>query len=44
MEHNYAGFINGSYGTTVLFLLGICALTLTRYQRARKRLKAVETR
>ncbi len=44
MARDYAGFINGSYGTTVLFLLGICIFTFARYQRARKRLKAVETR
>ncbi len=40
----YAGFIDGSYGVTVAFLLGIGWLTFARYRRAAKRLKAVETR
>jgi hypothetical protein len=39
---NFAPFINGSYGVTVIFLIGIGVLTFTRYQRAAKRLKAVE--
>ncbi|WP_297489275.1 heme exporter protein CcmD [Acidocella sp.] len=31
-------FINGSYGITLLFLLGAGWLTLARYRRARRRL------
>jgi heme exporter protein CcmD len=41
---NLAPFIDGSYGITVLFLAGIGALTFTRYRRAVRRLRAVETR
>jgi len=41
---NFAPFIDGSYGVTVLFLLGIGVLTFARYRRAVKRLRAVETR
>jgi heme exporter protein CcmD len=41
---NFAPFIDGSYGVSVVFLLGISWLTLSRYRRARKRLAAVETR
>ncbi len=41
---NFAPFINGSYGVTALFLIGIGGLTWRRFQRAAKRLKAVETR
>jgi heme exporter protein CcmD len=41
---NFAPFIDGSYGVTVLFLIGIAVLTITRYRNAAKRLKAVETR
>jgi len=41
---NFAPFINGSYGVTVIFLLGIGVLTFARYRRAAKRLEAVETR
>jgi heme exporter protein CcmD len=42
--HDYAPFINGSYGVSVIFLFGIGIATYLRYQRALKRLKAVETR
>ncbi len=41
---SFALFINGSYGVTVVFLLGIGVLSFARYRRAAKRLKAVETR
>jgi hypothetical protein len=41
---NFAPFINGSYGVTTLFLVGIGFLTFRRYRLATKRLKAVETR
>jgi hypothetical protein len=41
---NFAPFIDGSYGVTTLFLIGIGVLTFRRYQRAAKRLKAVEIR
>ncbi len=41
---NLAPFIDGSYGATVLFLLGIGTATLGRYRRAARRLAAVETR
>jgi len=41
---NFAPFIDGSYGVTVVFLLGIGVLTYARYRTAVKRLKAVETR
>jgi hypothetical protein len=41
---NLAPFINGSYGVTVAFLIGIGLLTFGRYRRAAKRLRAVETR
>ncbi len=41
---NFAPFINGSYGVTVIFLIGIGALTYRRYKTAAKRLAAVETR
>jgi heme exporter protein CcmD len=41
---NLAPFIDGSYGITVLFLAGIGVLTFTRYRRAVRRLRAVETR
>ncbi len=41
---NLAPFINGSYGITTLFLIGIGILTAARYRRAAKRLRAVETR
>lgn len=41
---NFAPFINGSYGITVVFLIGICALTFTRYRRAVNRLTAIEKR
>jgi hypothetical protein len=40
----YAGFIDGSYGVTLAFLIGIGVLTFSRYVRAAKRLAAVETR
>jgi heme exporter protein CcmD len=39
---NLAPFINGSYGITVVFLLGIGVLTFARYRRAAKRLRAAE--
>jgi Heme exporter protein D (CcmD) len=41
---NLTPFINGSYGITIAFLIGIGLLTFTRYRRAAKRLRAVETR
>jgi len=41
---NLAPFIDGSYGVTVLFLVGIFFTTLARYRRAAKRLAAVEHR
>jgi hypothetical protein len=41
---SFAPFINGSYGVTVIFLIGIGLLTFRRYQRATKRLQAAETR
>ena len=41
---NLAPFIDGSYGVTVAFLIGIGVLTYARYTRAAKRLRAVETR
>jgi hypothetical protein len=41
---NFAPFINGSYGVTVIFLIGVGALTFQRYSLAAKRLKAVENR
>jgi hypothetical protein len=41
---NLAPFIDGSYGITTLFLIGISVLTFTRYRRAVRRLRAVETR
>ncbi|MDE8349989.1 MAG: heme exporter protein CcmD [Acidocella sp.] len=41
---NLTPFIDGSYGTTVLFLVGIFALTYLRYRSATKRLAAVEKR
>ena len=40
---NLAPFINGSYGITVVFLLGIGVLTFLRYRLAAKRLRAVES-
>ena len=40
----FAPFIDGSYGVTLLFLLGIGILTFRRYKTATKRLAAVETR
>ncbi len=39
---NLAPFINGSYGITTAFLIGIGVLTFARYRRATKRLRAVE--
>ncbi len=41
---NLAPFIDGAYGVTVVFLLGIGIQTWTRYRRAEKRLKAVDAR
>ncbi len=41
---SFAPFINGSYGITLVFLIGIGALTYRRYRLAVQRLKAVETR
>jgi heme exporter protein CcmD len=38
----FAAFINGSYGVTVAFLIGVAVLTFTRYRRAAKRLAAIE--
>ena len=39
---SFAPFIDGSYGVTVLFLIGIGALTFRRYRLAVKRLNAVD--
>jgi hypothetical protein len=46
MNHaiDLAPFIDGAYGVTVLFLVAIGATTFTRYRRAVRRLRAVETR
>ena len=41
---NLAPFIDGSYGVTVLFLVGIFVTTYVRYRSAVKRLAAVEKR
>jgi hypothetical protein len=41
---SFAPFIDGSYGVTVAFLIGIGVFTFIRYKRAAKRLAAVETR
>jgi hypothetical protein len=41
---SFAPFIDGSYGVTIVFLIGIGLLTFRRYQRAAKRLQAVEIR
>ncbi len=41
---NLAPFIDGAYGVTVVFLLGIAVMTFARYRRAVKRLAQVETR
>ncbi len=41
---SFAPFIDGSYGITVMFLIGIGALTYRRYKRAAKRLKSVDAR
>jgi heme exporter protein CcmD len=41
---SFAPFIDGSYGVSVVFLVGVSWLTLARYRRARARLAAVETR
>ena len=41
---NFAPFIDGSYGVTVLFLVGIGAASFARYRRAARRLAAVERR
>jgi hypothetical protein len=41
---NLTPFIDGSYGITIAFLIGIGLLTFGRYRRAAKRLRAVETR
>jgi len=37
---NFAPFIDGSYGIATLFLIGIAALTASRYRRAKNRLRA----
>jgi hypothetical protein len=39
----FAAFINGSYGVSVVFLIAVCALTFARYRRAVKRLALAET-
>ncbi len=39
---NFAPYINGSYGVTVVFLIGIALLTFNRYRNAVKRLAAIE--
>ena len=41
---NLAPFINGSYAIAVVFLIGVYALTYSRYRRAAARLRAAETR
>jgi hypothetical protein len=41
---SFAPFINGSYGVTTIFLIGIGLLTFRRYRLATKRLNAVEKR
>jgi len=41
---NLAPFIDGSYAISVVFLVGVFALTYTRYRNAVKRLAAVEKR
>lgn len=38
----FAAFIDGSYGITTAFLIGIAILTFNRYRSATKRLAAVE--
>ncbi len=38
----FAPFINGSYGVSVVFLIAVCVVTFTRYRRAIKRLAAAE--
>ncbi len=38
----FAPFINGAYGVSVVFLLGIGILTFARYRRACRRLDAAE--
>jgi hypothetical protein len=44
VTYNFAPFIDGSYGVTIIFLLGIGVLTFARYRRAAKRLAQAETR
>jgi hypothetical protein len=39
---NFAPFIDGSYGVSVVFLIAIGVLTYGRYRRAVKRLAAIE--
>jgi len=39
----FAPFINGSYGISVLFLIAVSFLTLTRYRTATKRLAQTES-
>jgi heme exporter protein CcmD len=41
---NVAPFVDGSYATTLVFLVAVCGLTWSRYRRARRRLAAVDTR
>jgi heme exporter protein CcmD len=38
----FAPFIDGSYGVSVIFLLGVSILTFTRYRRAIRRLAQAE--
>jgi len=38
----FAPFINGSYAVSVVFLIGVSFLTLSRYRRASKRLAQAE--
>lgn len=38
----FAPFINGAYGVSVVFLVGIGIMTFTRYRRAGRRLQAAE--
>ncbi len=39
---NFAPFIDGSYGVTVIFLIAIAATTFARYRRATKHLAQAE--
>jgi len=39
----FSSFINGSYAVSVVFLVGVSILTLTRYRAATKRLAQAES-